>query len=435
MEITIHRGSKEVGGNCIEVRSRETRIILDIGMPLFDEDRQALDTFTLRRKSTEDLKSQGILPNVPGLFDTDATPPDAILLSHAHLDHTGLLNHAQDSIPIYASTGTSKMMLAGSLFAGQVELPRERFREIEPEQPVTIGNFTVTGYAVDHSIYGCLAFLIEAEGKRLLYTGDLRSHGRKPGMGKRLIEVLKDKPIDAMLMEGTHFGFPDGNPATEYELEDEITDLMKDCESLVLASFSPQHVDRLVAFIRAAIKTERTFVADVYTAFIMHLLQYEMPSLPQPEPNGLVRVYVPRTLKESSHRKGRAQQIERFRESEITLEKIREAPEKFLMVFRASMLDDFGGEFPFGTACHYSRWQGYLKNADWELTKQKLAKASGKLHEVHTSGHMLSADIISFVNEVSPKTIIPVHTFEPQEFENHFATVTPLSDGEPFQVE
>ncbi len=82
------------------------------------------------------------------------------------------------------------MMLAGGLFAGQVELPRNRFREIEPERPVTIGDFTVTGYSVDHSIYGCLAFLIEAKGRRILYTGDLRSHGRKPGMGKRLIEAL-----------------------------------------------------------------------------------------------------------------------------------------------------------------------------------------------------------------------------------------------------
>ncbi|MEZ6088253.1 MAG: hypothetical protein R3C05_09565 [Pirellulaceae bacterium] len=68
-------------------------------------------------------------------------------------------------------------------------------------------------------------------------------------MGKRLIEALKDRPVRALLMEGTHFGFPDGNTATEYELEDEITKLVKNCKSLVLASFSPQHVDRLVAFI------------------------------------------------------------------------------------------------------------------------------------------------------------------------------------------
>ena len=432
MELTIHRGSKEVGGNCIEVRSGETRIILDIGLPLFDADRQPLNTFALRRQTTEDLRRQEILPNVPGLFD-DGPSPDAILISHAHLDHTGLLNHASDGIPIYASRGTSKMMLAGSLFAAQVELPRERFREVEPEKPINIGAFTITGYPVDHSIYGCLAFLIEAEGKRLLYTGDLRSHGRKPGMQRRLIEVLQDKPLDAMLMEGTHFGFPDGDPANEYELEDEITKLVRKCESLVLASFSPQHVDRLVAFIRAAKKAKRTFVADIYTAFVMHLLKNEI-SLPHPEPDGIVRAYVPKSLRKSAHRNGRLGRIEQFQDAEITVTEIRETPENFLMAFRASMLEDFDGEFPQGTSCLYSRWRGYLDQPDWEITRQKLASVNGELHDVHTSGHILSSDIVQFVRAINPKRIIPVHTFEPERFEQHFKNVTLLKDGAHFSV-
>lgn len=433
MKITILRGSQEVGGNCLEVGSGDTRIILDIGMPLFDADRQPLDTFSLRRKSADNLRQIGILPNVSGLFDIDASPPDAILLSHAHLDHTGLLSHTIATIPIWASSGTSKMMLAGSLFAGQVELPRERFRQIEPEQPVIIGDFKVTGFSVDHSIFGCLAFLIESEGKRVLYTGDLRSHGRKPGMGKRLIEVLKDKPLDAMLMEGTHFGFPDGNPATEYELEDEIGQLVRPCGSLVLASFSPQHIDRLVAFIRVAKKTGRTFVADVYTAFIMHLLKNEI-SLPQPERKGLVRVYVPQALKESAHRKGRAAQIERFRDAEIEMAEIKEAPEKFLMVFRASMLDDFDSEFPTGTSCLYSRWSGYLSQPEWNSVQEILASVQGEIHDVHTSGHIFSGDIVRLVQAINPKTLIPIHTFEPQAFGDHFDNVRLLTDGRPVEI-
>jgi hypothetical protein len=57
----------------------------------------------------------------------------------------------------------------------------------------------------------------------------------------------------------------------EYELEKEIAEHVNSTDGLVLASFSPQHVDRLVGFIRAAQRTHRTFVADVYTAYILHL--------------------------------------------------------------------------------------------------------------------------------------------------------------------
>ena len=34
MQLIIHRGTHEIGGNCIEVRSRQTKILLDFGLPL-----------------------------------------------------------------------------------------------------------------------------------------------------------------------------------------------------------------------------------------------------------------------------------------------------------------------------------------------------------------------------------------------------------------
>src|SRR5690242_16922853 len=104
MKLTIHRGTHEIGGNCIELATDRSRIVLDVGMPLFNHDREPHDTAELRRQSSDQLRKNQILPRVPGLFE-DGPKVDAILISHAHEDHTGLIRHSRPEIPIYASVG------------------------------------------------------------------------------------------------------------------------------------------------------------------------------------------------------------------------------------------------------------------------------------------------------------------------------------------
>ncbi len=46
-------------------------------------------------------------------------------------------------------------------------------------ESLRIGPFRILPYLVDHSGFDAYALTIEADGKRLFYSGDLRAHGRK----------------------------------------------------------------------------------------------------------------------------------------------------------------------------------------------------------------------------------------------------------------
>ena len=76
-------------------------------------------------------------------------------------------------------------------------------RFLEDGAPLVVGSFTITPHLVDHNAFDSYAVVVEAGGRRVLHTGDLRGHGRK----RRLFDgVVSDPPrdIDALLIEGTH---------------------------------------------------------------------------------------------------------------------------------------------------------------------------------------------------------------------------------------
>jgi ribonuclease J len=430
MILTVYRGTKEIGGTCIEVTAGGTRLILDVGLPLVDANRDPFDSLKALRATRDELIADGTIPPVPGLFADDASAPDAILLSHCHLDHSGLLHHSRPEVPVYATRGTSKMMLAGAVFANRPSLDRERHRPVSSGVPFRVGDITVTPFAVDHSAFSCVAFLLEAGGKALLYSGDLRRHGRKPGMIRTLVEQVAPRTIDVLLMEGTHLGGDKEQGLSEFDLEEQVVELIRTAPALVLAAFSPQDVDRLVTLYRAAQRTNRVFVADAYAAFVLHLVASEA-QIPRPTRDKGIRVYHNAAFR----RRGIENLSRLFDPDRIDLDEILAAPEKHLMVFRPSMTElDFGGFLPARCRLIYSYWKGYLANPDWVELQRQVADASGDFVPAHASGHIYVADLVELVKALNAKAVIPIHTFEPQLFCGHFPNTVLTSDGQQYVI-
>ena len=431
MNFIIHRGTKEIGGSCVEVTTGNTRIILDVGLPLDDSGDKRADSKT-RNHFPSDTAS---VPKVPGLFQAGPLVK-AILISHAHADHAGLLNHVDPKIPVYCTQGTGKMLLAGAIFARQVELDKSRQKTIIPGKPTPIGDFEVTAYSVDHSAFDSAAFLIEADGKRLLYSGDLRLHGRKPGMSKKLLAALATKRVDVLIMEGTHFSSQRKPGCTEAELENKIYNHIAAHSGLAFANFSPQHVDRLVSFYKATRRAKRTFVVDPYAAFVLHLAAGQC-RVPKPEAKNGIRVYYNQHFERSWKKRNLGKINRLFLKDRIELKTILAQPDKYVMLCRPSMFkDDFHGTFPPNAVWIYSYWEGYLDRPDSEYPalEASVKQAGGDFVACHTSGHIFAEDIEKFFKAVNPCHVVPIHTTGRSEFQKRFKNVLAVEDAENFGI-
>jgi ribonuclease J len=231
-------------------------------------------------------------------------------------------------------------------------------------------------------------------------------------------------------MEGTHFGSERTQSRNEYQLEEELVELIRSAPALVLASFSPIDVDRLVSYYKAVRRAGRIFVVDAYAAFVLCLISRDA-WVPEPKREFGIRVLFNKAFRNRKHQS----MEERFAGEQITLDEILAEPSKHAMVFRPSMTEmDFEGQLPEQSRCLYSYWKGYLAKPDWVELQQQLSEVNGDFIPAHVSGHIYVQDIIDFITAVCPQTVIPIHTFEPEEYKQHFSNVRVLQDGETFEI-
>jgi ribonuclease J len=404
LNLRIHRGAHEVGGNCIELQVEGQSLLLDLGMPLTGE-------------KPEDVP----LPNVPGLA-SGSNELLGILLSHPHADHYGLISKASPNVPVYLGKDAYALLNAALPFTGfglRIQHPifyRDR-------EPFHIGPFLITPFLNDHSAFDSYSFLIEAKGKSLFYSGDFRGHGRKRSLYYQLLREQSIKGVDILLLEGTHLGRGDASAAQlEVDLEEALTRSIKATPGLVLACFSPMNIDRFVSFCNASRRSGRTFVIDVYAAYLLDALN--RPSLPRPS------VFLPAVMKKKLKREKNEAVVNPFRRRRIYPEQTGAKVDKLVMLFRPSMIKEFEG---LGCLAEgkliYSQWPGYLKTdrvnlADW-CKKQKM-----DFEILHTSGHADLPTLTRFAKAIAAKRIIPIHSFAPELLCELASNVTLAKDGE-----
>lgn len=293
MQITIYRGTKEIGGTLVELLSGDSRILIDAGYPLFLNNQPIDDS--VASFSYEKLLELGVLPDIKGLYAWDAPAFDAVIISHAHIDHYGLLKYVNPASPVYLSPGTRKIIEISQLFklTDPIALTIHEFRMYEQ---FLVGSFKVMPYLMDHSAFDAAAFEISDREKIVIYTGDFRGHGRKGVCLDRFIDRAR-KGANVLLTEGTMFERQDEEVMTEQKLEERLVKKIEDFKGPVLFQSSSQNIDRLVSFYRAASRLGRLFVVDIYTANVLYELRQLGNNLPYPsEAYRNIKVFYPYRL-------------------------------------------------------------------------------------------------------------------------------------------
>lgn len=410
MRCRIHRGCHEIGGNCVEVESQGKRIVLDIGLPLNDD-------------------GEASVPDISGLTSLDDTLL-GLFISHPHPDHYGLLEKITQPVPVYMGEASRRIIDVSAFFT-----PLPSLGEIEPhvlsdKQSIRLGPFEITPYRIDHSAYDSHCLLVEADGKRLFYSGDIRGHGRKAHL---FDDLLRNPPqdIDVFICEGTQVGRePDFAYPDEQSVADGMVKIFNETKGICLVWCSSQNIDRLVSVWDACQRSGRQLILDMYTAEIIRAARDE--ALPKPGKDG-VTVFLPYSQKQNIKREKAFHISNPYYPHRIYPERLAEVADRSVMIFRPSMLRDLErATCVNGASLVSSVWSGYLKRSQRELNKMT-AMGIARAH-LHTSGHATVDELRRFVEAIPAQRVIPIHLEDRDGFAELSDRVEVKNDHEWWEV-
>jgi ribonuclease J len=503
VKLTFYGGVGEIGGNKILLEDNKGKLFLDFGYP-YSKYRNFYEEYLKPRPGAGllDLVVMGLLPKLEGIYRADLEAEnlwqkfrqaehyrklediDGILLTHAHLDHSGHISFLKEDIPVYATATTAfiakAMQDSGKApfdqqvcyftprveeclegwkqgayvtssredrqrrfcVADKLELSEEaekfwekttRKKKLDQQSLENIDkcSFNLRCFPVDHSIPGACSWGIETSSGWVIYSGDLRLHGRHGEVTEAMIREAAGLHPRALILEGTNVDKTSN--VYEQEVYENGFKAIKGARGLVITDFSPRDVNRLLTFLRIARDTKRKLTIlpkDAYLLKTMRLLEPEIPDIAQED---VIAIYQKTTASKGPDAWLRS--IYQDYSSKVVLAKdVSSNQGDFVLCFsfwdlnelpsiqpRAGSLYVFSSSEPHNEEQEMDFWRLHhwlerfqlrayglplYRNGTWEIPEEEKG--------LHASGHACGPDLLRIAREISPEVLIPVHSEKPE---------------------
>lgn len=491
--LTVYDGTNTIGGNKILLEDRGTAVFLDFGMS-FATRALYFEEFLAPRSRTGllDPIDMRLIPPLRGIYRSDMEDPagrvwerarrvpyyretraDAVLLSHAHMDHVGYISFLDTDIPIISSVMTAylakaiqdcgadrfenEMSYAVPRIAGKdgtvSAAPPKDFPYLRrpylladnlpddggefwnlspatkrgrhfPRRKLTtadsVGNLRLRYFPVDHSIYGADAIAVETSAGWVVYTGDLRRHGRNKALTEAFIrEANALKPI-ALISEGTNIDRGPG--ATEKEAFDSCLQAVKEAEGeFVVADFGPRNVERLLAFLEISGRTNRRLAITDKDAYLLTAMHAADPTIPTPATDTRMVVYRRALLKPDNW----VNEVREWYPDQVIAADVGKHPGDYIVCFSFFDITELIDIDPKRGSWIYSSSEPHDEEQIFEMERLKHWLTRYNLKPIgltegpspyHSSGHISGPELAELIRQIAPKRLIPVHTLYPDRF-------------------
>ncbi len=448
VKLTFYGGVNEIGGNkiLIEDKANDASIFLDFGMS-FNKHGEFFEEFIQPRVANGiiDFLEMGILPKIDGIYRHDLLEfagmerhkeplVDAIMLSHAHMDHSSHIAFVDERVPIYCSEITHEILKAlhetqprsiGNEVIDFRKRPIINYKDLPIQRKFNIikksakvNGLEVEFIPVDHSVPGACGMLIHASDKTIAYSGDLRLHGTDGYLTQEFVERLKIEKPDVFLCEGTRINETESRGEAYVKVNCDKT--ASKTKGLIIADFAFKDTTRFKTFLQVARDNGRKLCIPFKDAYYIRALSKFVSGLPKLNDDNIL-LYQERkgkgTFKEGDYEKWEREFLDMS--NTVKADHINQKQDNIIISLGYFDVTEFIDIKP-KTGSVYIKSASEAFNEEQMFDLERLKKWLGHFkidyENFHASGHAPGQDIATVINGSNAKLLMPIHTEHPEMF-------------------